>query len=58
MYRFFGFCTGTKIPRNRIKEIQKMLFLGICTGPNTLYLDLKNLKVNLVPGTTFKKIFF
>jgi hypothetical protein len=41
------------------KKIQKKFFLCICTGPNTLFLDLKNfLKIfwlHLVLGTTFKQ---
>jgi hypothetical protein len=35
-------------------------FLGICTGQNTFYLDLKNFSksfwLHFVPGTTSKKI--
>jgi hypothetical protein len=29
-------------PQEIDEKIQKKLFLGICTGPNTLFLDLKN----------------
>jgi hypothetical protein len=34
----FGFSTGTESPRNR----REKFFLGICTGSNTLLLDLNN----------------
>jgi hypothetical protein len=32
---------NTKTPRNRRKKFKKSFFLGICTSPNTLFLDLK-----------------
>jgi hypothetical protein len=44
-----------KNPRKKFKKV----FLGICTGPNTLFLELKNVSKmfwqHLVPGTPFKK---
>jgi hypothetical protein len=59
---FFTYSTGTKSPRNRRKNIKKIYVWGICTGPNTLFLDLKIFEkfcwLHLAPGTTFKKKFF
>jgi hypothetical protein len=45
-----------------MEKNSKKVFLGICTGPNTLFLDYKIFRkifeLHLVPGTTFNKNFF
>jgi hypothetical protein len=42
-------------------KLRKKGFMGIFTGPNTLFLDLKKFKnffwLHLLPGTTTKKRF-
>jgi hypothetical protein len=43
-------------PQEIDEKIQKKFFLGICTGPNDLFLDLKNFGAAF--GATFKKKFF
>jgi hypothetical protein len=47
-------------PQEIEEKIQKNFILGpICTGPNTLFWDLKKIRKNfwkhLLPGTTFEK---
>jgi hypothetical protein len=59
----FRFWYRYKDPKKSKKKIQKKFFLGpICTGPKTLFLDIKHfgkiLELHLLPGTTFRNCFF